>query len=167
MPPTTRKSSRHSAGAGGKQSTLSFNHRVTKPVHAAGKSTKDNLVKPTPPVSPTVEIPVKKEEEETANTSRATTSEPVSPIIPETKKPVEPKSEAELKAAKISDAAVKKYWNQIESSRMARDVHKKHGEGLTVGEKVLRYFDVSSQYGVCVSSFFFPCLSFRVEADGR
>ncbi|KAM7201184.1 DNA polymerase delta subunit 4 [Naviculisporaceae sp. PSN 640] len=148
MPPTTRKSARHSAGAGGKQSTLSFNHRVTKPVSAAGKSTKDNLVKP----APTVDIPSPAEvkEEESANNSRATTSEPVSPLIAEPKKAAEPKSEAELKAAKISDAAVNKYWNKIESSRMARDVHKKHGEGLTVGEKVLRYFDVSSQYGPCI-----------------
>lgn len=159
MPPTTRKSSRLSGGAGGKQSTLSFNHRVTKPSVASGKSTKDNLVKS---VSPTVEIPPKEEESSVHdNESRATTAELASPVVPEAKKIAEPKSEAEIQASKLSDAAVKKYWNEIESSRGAKEVHKKHGEGLTVGEKVLRYFDVSSQYGVC-SCFYSLAPSFLV-----
>ncbi|KAM7191344.1 DNA polymerase delta subunit 4 [Rhypophila sp. PSN 637] len=143
MPPTTRKSTRGAGPASGaKQSTLSFNHRVTKPVSKAGK---DAQVKPTPP---TVEIPVVEKQDDSRATTPSTTAELISPI---TKTSLErEKSEAELKAAKISDAAVRRYWEGIESSRRAKEVHKKHGEGLTVGEKVLRYFDVSSQYGPCI-----------------
>jgi DNA polymerase delta subunit 4 len=63
------------------------------------------------------------------------------------------KTEVERKAERVSDAAVERYWGGIEKSRSARAVHKKHVEGLTTGEKVLRYFDVSSQYGVRSLSF--------------
>ncbi|KAM7219767.1 DNA polymerase delta subunit 4 [Rhypophila decipiens] len=146
MPPTTRKSTRGAGPASGaKQSTLSFNHRVTKPVSKAGK---DALVKPTPP---TVEIPVvvEKQQDDSRATTPSTTAELISPIT-KTSLLEREKSEAELKAAKISDAAVRRYWQGIEASRRAKEVHKKHGEGLTVGEKVLRYFDVSSQYGPCI-----------------
>ncbi|KAK4228899.1 DNA polymerase delta subunit 4 [Podospora fimiseda] len=64
--------------------------------------------------------------------------------------PAVPVSEEEQQAKKITEAAIKKYWKGIEDSRGAKEVHRKHGEGLEVGEKVLRYFDVSSQYGPCV-----------------
>jgi hypothetical protein len=56
-----------------------------------------------------------------------------------------PKSESELRAEKVSNAAVEKYWKALEAQRIAKRVHQ---EGLSTGEKVLRYFDVSSQYGV-------------------
>lgn len=55
------------------------------------------------------------------------------------------KTEVELKAGKMSDAQIGKYWKSIESERIAPRVHQ---EGLSLNEKVLRYFDVSSQYGV-------------------
>jgi len=59
------------------------------------------------------------------------------------------KSDAELKAAKMSDAAIQKYWRKVEAERMAKRVHQ---EDLTLSEKVLRYFDVSSQYGPCIGT---------------
>lgn len=34
-----------------------------------------------------------------------------------------------------------------------------HQEGLTINEKILRYFDLSSQYGVSVSPTFFGALA--------
>lgn len=162
--PTTRKSSRLSSGAsaGGKQSTLSFNHRVTKPTT---RSAKDNLVKPAhrkDEPSPVDEIKHEDDSEPTSPTTEVSVSEPEFSKLKveeeDTKVEEEQKSEAELKASQISDAAIRKYWDRIESSRKARAVHKKHTEGLTTGEKVLRYFDVSSQFGVCffLSPFFCP-----------
>lgn len=75
---------------------------------------------------PEVEEPVEEE------------SEPVVEAVPE-------KSEAELRAEKISDAQINKYWRGLEAERIAPRVHQ---EDLSLSEKVLRYFDMSSQYGV-------------------
>lgn len=134
--PATRKSSRLS-GAGAKQSTLSFNHRVTKNVVAPGKK---DAVPASTPSSKLAKGYVPESEPETADEVEEIHVEAA-------------KSEAEQRAAKISDAAIARYWGGIEAGRRAKAVHRKHVEGLGTGEKVLRYFDVSSQYGVSYSSF--------------
>ena len=51
----------------------------------------------------------------------------------------------EEEASKISEAQIRKYWIHKEESRIAPRVHQ---QGLDVNEKVLREFDLSSQYGV-------------------
>ncbi|MCJ1275728.1 hypothetical protein MMC21_003531 [Puttea exsequens] len=56
-------------------------------------------------------------------------------------------SEVEQQARKVSDAQVKRYWRKKEEERIAPRVHQK---GLGLDEKVLRHFDLSSQYGPCV-----------------
>jgi DNA polymerase delta subunit 4 len=65
--------------------------------------------------------------------------------------------EFEALAEKMTEAEIKKYWSGIMSARLAMPVHQ---EDLTVHEKILRYFDVSSQYGVsdCSISSLFLCL---------
>ncbi|KAK3683425.1 DNA polymerase delta, subunit 4-domain-containing protein [Podospora appendiculata] len=146
--PTTRKSSRLSDGAssaGPKQSTLSFNHRVTK---AAPKSAKDSLAK----ASSLSKEYRPETETETEQPKTEDISEPASPqeVVTEPTPEVVEKSEIECKAEKVSDAAIERYWSKIEAARSARAVHRKHAEGLSTGEKVLRYFDVSSQYGPCI-----------------
>lgn len=55
------------------------------------------------------------------------------------------RSELEQKAAKISETQVRKYWKGKEDERSAPRVHQ---QGLSVHEKILRHFDLSSQYGV-------------------
>ena len=55
------------------------------------------------------------------------------------------RSEAEEKGGKVSDAQVKRYWKSKEDERIAPRVHQ---QGLGVNEKILRHFDLSSQYGV-------------------
>jgi len=150
--PATRKSTRLSA-AGAKQSTLSFNHRVTKNVVAPGK--KDLVAAPSsklakeyvPESEPEAEADI--EEIHVEETAAATD-----------------KSEAEQRAAKISDAAIARYWGGIEAARRAKAVHRKHVEGLGTGEKVLRYFDVSSQYGVSLSSAFLRLVGDRLLTVG-
>lgn len=67
-------------------------------------------------------------------------AEEVAEAVPE-------KSEAELKAEKVTESQINKYWKAIEKERIAPRVHQ---EGLSLSEKVLRYFDVSSQYGVSI-----------------
>ena len=53
----------------------------------------------------------------------------------------------EEEARKITDAQIKKYWRSKEQERKAPRVHQ---QDLTVYEKVLREWDMSGQYGVCV-----------------
>lgn len=149
----TRKSasSRSSTGPG-KQSTLPFTHKVTKTVP---KPVKDSVISSnlTKPVQPEEAKPTKSEDEVEAAPVEAApvvaTPEPEPELEPEEAEPIPAKSEAEVKAEKIGNAAIERYWRNVQSQRMAKQVHQ---EGLTTGERLLRYFDVSSQYGVCVFS---------------
>ncbi|KAI1457833.1 DNA polymerase delta, subunit 4-domain-containing protein [Annulohypoxylon moriforme] len=153
--PTTRRSSGNSR-INGRQSTLSFNHRVTKSVP---KSTKDLDSKPTKQSPLATHVASVKIEEPTSDEERAIKDEfEEKPIKGEPDKEeaqvaqpeprVEPeKSEAELRAQKITDRQINTYWRNLENERKAKRVHQ---EDLTLAEKVLRYWDVSSQYGPCV-----------------
>ncbi|KAK4034716.1 DNA polymerase delta, subunit 4-domain-containing protein [Parachaetomium inaequale] len=147
MPTTRSRSARSSTGAG-KQSTLSFKHKVTKAIktgkegYKSPSRAKEYIPEPSP-------APAGKDEEDD---DEIAADEELLQQQQKQKEKVQPAAvtDAEAKAAKITDRAIEKYWNDIEASRSARDVHKKHTEGLATGEKVLRYFDVSSQYGPCI-----------------
>lgn len=55
----------------------------------------------------------------------------------------------------MTDAQVKKYWKERERERRAPRVHQ---EGVSMEEKILRLFDMSSQFGVFPSPFpYLPC----------
>lgn len=156
--PATRRSTRSAAAkgaSGSKQSTLSFNNRVTK--HSVAKPTGKGLIapaKPTakdaaaavltpPPTSPPTEKVeeeqpvVDGEEEEETDEAKAAVQ------LDEEKRP-----DVEIRAETVTDTQIKKYWRDAEAARIAKRVHQ---EDLSVGEKVLRYFDISSQYGVSSS----------------
>lgn len=172
----TRKSARSRGGAAaahGNQQTLSFNHRVTKPTVETGK---DLLIKKESQTPETIttkaknvkieddivhEVPASEpgseaEEEPQANAKPAAKKAATKDVKKGTKEEVKEKeeeperSEVEKRALKLPQSAIDTYWHNIDSARMARAVHKKHTEGLTTGEKVLRYFDVSSHYGPCI-----------------
>lgn len=157
MPPTTRKSSRSSAGPA-KQQTLSFKNKVTKSIKAGKEGYKSpaRAKEYIPEVSP---APERETESPTSPTPTFSTRTESEDDVGDHKfrqlelQAVVEKTEVERKAERVSDAAIERYWGGIEKSRSARAVHKKHVEGLTTGEKVLRYFDVSSQYGVRSLSF--------------
>jgi DNA polymerase delta subunit 4 len=163
--PTTRRSTRASTGvAAGKQSKLSFQHKVTKRISHPGKEeaklparTKAHIPDDQEEVA---SKKLKKEDEETVKPEEQEETD-VKDEEEEQEEQEEEKStlktpfeEAEARAAKLNDREISKYWKEIEASRRAKELHKKHAEGLSTAEKVLRHFDVSSQYGV--SS---PCLS--------
>lgn len=121
----------------GKQSKLSFNNRVTKPVPKSVKASAAS----SPLKKELIKEKVEKDEAEDIEADEQLQQE----VEQEPIKVDVTKSDAELKAAKISDAAIQKYWRKVEAERMAKRVHQ---EDLTTSEKVLRYFDVSSHYGV-------------------
>lgn len=141
--PATRKSTRGAAAraaASKQQSTLSFNHKVTKSGTAKpGKA--DKLSTPTATkvdAEPQLQTPTSEDVEEIE--AQQPEGAPVA-------QPVAEKSAAELSAEKVTDAQIKRYWKGVEEARISKRVHQ---EGLSQAEKVLRYFDVSSQYGPCI-----------------
>lgn len=176
--PATRRSTRSAAakGASSKQSTLSFNNRVTK--HSVAKVTGKDLAssKPAgkdlseaaiatvltpPPTSPPTEKVEEEEEQEQQPVEEEKDEDAVKVTVPATDENPKPKpAEAEVRAEKVTDAQIKKYWRDAENARIAKRVHQ---EDLSVGEKVLRYFDISSQYGVSLLTLAFLFLSFLNE----
>lgn len=152
MPPTrpARKSS--GPAAKGSQKTLSFsNSKITKSTAPLGKS----------PLSSKPSISIKPEELEKEIghvTSEVAVKEQAQ--IELTKKE---KSAEELKAEKVTDAQIRKYWKEKESERRTQRVHQ---EDLSVEEKILRLFDISSQYGVSIP-FSFACLESVENGEGE
>lgn len=141
--PATRKSTRGAAAraaASKQQSTLSFNHKVTK--SGTAKSGKSSQL-PTPTATkvepePQIQTPTSEDVEEFE------AQQPEEALVAQ---PEAEKSAAELQAEKVTDAQIKRYWKGVEAARISKRVHQ---EDLSQAEKVLRYFDVSSQYGPCI-----------------
>jgi DNA polymerase delta subunit 4 len=194
--PTTRRSTggaRAKAGPGKNQSTISFASKVSKPgVQDAGKKAivsetsehrkpaSSSVSPPASAASPTSErptsppavddIPADEEQEDKAVR--------VSPYAEVEEIPAEPeKAEAEIEAGKVSQARIAKYWRAIEVEGQAKRVHQ---EDLSTAEKILRYFDMSSEYGVWFSPSLLlpappvadnllcsPVLASRGQSDGR
>ncbi|KAI8186402.1 hypothetical protein KHU50_001368 [Colletotrichum sp. SAR 10_65] len=140
--PTTRRSTggaRARPGPARGQSTISFSHKVSKPVP------KD--LKKAVALGSAVERAEQAKKEEAVQVDEIQVDEPETKEEEEVKEEVPEKSEAVIRAEKISDAQINKYWKAIEAERIAPRVHQKD---VTLAEKVLRYFDVSSQYGPCI-----------------
>ncbi|KAF4930417.1 DNA polymerase delta subunit 4 [Colletotrichum viniferum] len=140
--PTTRRSTggaRARPGPARGQSTISFSHKVSKPVP---KDLKKAAV-----LGSAVERAEQAKKEEAVLVDEIQVDEPETKGEEEVKEEVPEKSEAVIRAEKISDAQINKYWKSIEAERIAPRVHQKD---VTLAEKVLRYFDVSSQYGPCI-----------------
>lgn len=124
MPPTRRKSSQQAQA----QQTLSFgarSNKITKPSLPASKS----LTKPSPLAKAAVDeisTPSHTTDEEGENTLLHVKEEPpLSPggklAIREQKKIEKPaRSEIEVKAEKLSEDELRKYWRAEEQSRKAR-----------------------------------------------
>ncbi|KAI1337664.1 DNA polymerase delta, subunit 4-domain-containing protein [Xylariaceae sp. FL0016] len=146
--PATRRST-GSARPTGKQATLSFNHRVTKSVPKSGKSVTSSTPKQQSPLKK--ELPIEPEDASpTADGDEDDDDENDENDVAIKDAPVAPepaKSAAEQKAQKVSDKQIEAYWRALERERIAKRVHQ---EDLSLAEKVLRYWDVSSQYGPCV-----------------
>ncbi|CAG9944255.1 unnamed protein product [Clonostachys rosea f. rosea IK726] len=143
--PTTKRSTASNRGRTVPikgQSTISFANRITKNVVNDAKKA---II--SPPVAK-IETPEKSDvTEKPAEDVSAVEPEPEAEVEEEPEIEVPEKSEVELKAEKITKKQIETYWKGIEAKRIAPRVHQKD---LSTNEKVLRYFDVSSQYGPCI-----------------
>lgn len=157
MPPTRR--SRPSAGpiAKGGQKSLSFAHsKVTKPassVKSSQEKEKDQSISitastpsstPLAPASTSTSIDV----------GHVTSTASIAQQAAAESAREEPTPE-EREARAVSDEQVRRYWKDREAERRTRRVHQ---EGVSVEERVLRLFDMSSQYGVSFYFLFFNAI---------
>ncbi|PYH42322.1 putative DNA polymerase delta subunit 4 [Aspergillus saccharolyticus JOP 1030-1] len=153
MPPARRRGGNTAASRSG-QSTLSFGSksRVTKP--SAAPATRSQKAKDLEPV--VTSLPEKQsihsasEPEE----SRESSTQPEQPHVAElavrqqAQAEIEqPVSEEDKRASKITERELTNYWKQEEAKMRGPRVHQ---DDLTTHEKILRHFDLSSQYGPCI-----------------
>jgi len=132
MPPARR---RQSSGPAAKsaQKTLSF--------HNSSKISKPSSITPTSPL-------IKEEK------ISSLTTDDVKPILDPIPAPAEEpatvekeKSTEEIEADAITDKRIKAYWREREAERITKRVHQK---GLSVEEKILRLWDMSSHFGPAI-----------------
>ncbi|MCJ1435258.1 hypothetical protein MMC27_004630 [Xylographa pallens] len=147
--PATRRKSGNTTSAARSQQPLSFNARsnkITKPsVSAASKNLDKANTKQLAEAAEIASPSPAAEEVDIQIKEQPTTAELAIRSQVEAEK--KERSDAEAKATKITDAQVKRYWKKKEEERKAPRVHQ---QGLSVEEKVLREFDLSSQFGPCV-----------------
>ena len=178
MPPKRKSGGGHAATRGA-QSTLSFNSRVTKPSATSNSSTKDLGKKIAASEQQHSEEPEKvqivvppasaaeddKEEKDISETEEVDIKGVKAEVVRLPKKSIE-KSKGEVDAEKVTDVRIKKYWKKEEESRLApRGMSRPprhrssrltmvsfpvHQRSLTTNEKILRHFDLSTQYGPCI-----------------
>ena len=178
MPPKRRTSGPRTTSAQRAQSTLSFGkgqqNRITKPSAAqqAKKSKKDAalfdikpaVAEPDLEETTTADSAIAQQVEEEQSTAAA---DPLADGHPVSKtedvlggRAQESTAGAtggktgagwidneEAEARKVKDSQIKAYWRRKEQERKAPRVHQ---ENLDVGEKVLREWDMSGQYGPCI-----------------
>ncbi|KAK5081930.1 hypothetical protein LTR70_008620 [Exophiala xenobiotica] len=167
MPPKTRRAGTGPTAAS--QSTLSFKNRVSKskPTDSvtAVKNAKSTLNEPAQEII-TEEItkqttPEPEEQVRRPSASGKGKAEQVESPVRIVRSPARKRKvrrsindddedvsfeAAEKQAQKISDAQVKKYWKAEEDLRIAPRVHQ---ENVHLHEKILRHFDLCSEYGSC------------------
>lgn len=150
MPATRRSRTSSGPAAKGSQKTLSFG--PTKTSKPSTKKTK-LAASPLSKTSDINSIDIDTEQDEDVGgdvdvghmTSEAAIAQQATKEAQRVKK--EGPSAEEEKARKVSDAQVRRYWREREAERRAPRIHQ--GD-LGVEEKVLRLWDMSSQYGPAI-----------------
>lgn len=121
------------------QSTLSFGSRITKPSARADAKAKSaeaakkaaaSLPEETKPAPAVADIHI----------------EDVAQQVKPPEETAEEESAEDAAARAVTTTQIGRYWAAKERARKAPRVHQ---EGLSVGEKVLREFDMESRFGVC------------------
>ncbi|KAH8792103.1 putative DNA polymerase delta subunit 4 [Hyaloscypha finlandica] len=135
MPATRRSRTSSGPAAKGSQKTLSFGHKVTKP--ATPSSTKEDKAHTINPKA-AIDLDVGHVSSEAAVAEQAQV---------EVEKIKSERTPEEERASRVTDAQIKRYWKEREAERKAPRVHQ--GD-VSLEEKILRLFDMSSQFGPCI-----------------
>ncbi|KAK5083602.1 hypothetical protein LTR05_006105 [Lithohypha guttulata] len=164
MPPKTRRAASGPTARAG-QSMLSFKGRVSKPTDSttALKNAKTQLNEPAKEIitSEIVKQSTPEPEVQPKQTGKGKAPQVESPVRilppPSRKKKVRRSAgeqneaaayeAAEKQANDLSDARITKFWKAEENKRLAPQIHQ---QGVHMHEKILRHFDLSSEYGPCI-----------------
>ncbi|KAL2819780.1 hypothetical protein BJX63DRAFT_428559 [Aspergillus granulosus] len=152
MPPARRRGGK-AATTRSTQPVLSFGakSRVTKP--SAGPSTPSEKAKALEPLAATIadtESPRESLESNSTSPSQPHVAELA--VRQQAKAEIQqPLSEDDKKATRISKKQLQEYWKKEELKSRGPRVHH---DDLSLEEKILRHFDLSSQYGVCFARNF-------------
>ncbi|KAB8238077.1 hypothetical protein ETB97_006097 [Aspergillus alliaceus] len=147
MPPTRRRGG-HATAARSNQATLSFGSqsRVTKP---SATPTQTQKTKDLEPVVASISEKVLVPEQ-----APVTAAEPSQPHVAELAvrqqaqaEIQQPLSEEDERAIKITEKDLQHYWRAEEEKIRGPRFHQ---QDLTLHEKILRHFDLSSQFGPCI-----------------
>ncbi|TVY52494.1 DNA polymerase delta subunit 4 [Lachnellula cervina] len=150
MPATRRSRTSSGPAAKGSQKTLSFG-----PTKTSKATTTKKTQFPASPLSKTptdindIDIVIEQEQDVDVDVGHTTSSAAISHQTTQESQRVQKQgpSAEEEKARKVSDAQIRRYWKAREAERRAPRVHQ--GD-LGVEEKVLRLWDMSSQYGPAI-----------------
>ncbi|OSS45008.1 hypothetical protein B5807_09361 [Epicoccum nigrum] len=143
MPPKRRVSG---PATKSQQSTLAFHggaNKVTKPGTRAQDAKKNLQSKGATKATKLEVIDLEAVEQAKPTTVEADIIDQVEKEVAALETERNPDDEA---ARRITDAAIKKYWTAKEKQRTAPRIHQ---DDLSLHEKVLREFDMSSHYGPC------------------
>ncbi|PBP25697.1 DNA polymerase delta [Diplocarpon rosae] len=148
MPPARRSRSSTGPAPRGAQKTLSFGTKVTKAV-PLGKDLDGERAAPSP-LGRTVSVPVAESEVRPGLDIDTRHVSSAAAVAQQARVELQrDKSAAEEQAEKVSETQIQRYWRAREDERMTKRVHQ---EDLGVEEKILRLFDMSSQYGPAIGN---------------
>ena len=162
MPPTRRKSANPHA-----QQTLTFgphSNKVTKPsIPTSSKNLKASPAQLSKALSTEPELPAVEDIKPTETKEEVVEIPDADRGLAFRVQGKPQKDEIDEKARKVPTTQVKAYWKAKEDERKAprgmpyspssiyqTNSLQVHQQGLTLHEKVLRHFDLSSQYGPCI-----------------
>jgi DNA polymerase delta subunit 4 len=131
MPATRRTRTSSGPAPKGSQKTLSFGSKVTKPTGPSSTKDKAHTIN-----LKTIDLG--------HVSSEAAVVEQAWIEVERSKKE---RTVEEENASKVTDAQIRRYWREREAERKAPRVHQ---EDVSIEERVLRLFDMSSQFGVCL-----------------
>ncbi|MCJ1327089.1 hypothetical protein MMC10_003755 [Thelotrema lepadinum] len=155
---STNKSTRSSStgATSKKQAPLSFQNKITKPTptSALGKAAKKDAADAAAKAAKLEESLSEVADVSVSGSAEGSIIEPVEAEEVEAKEREQELAirqpqkvvvdESEEKAKKTSDAQVRRYWKGVDEMRKAPRVHQ---QSLSVNDKILRHFDMSSQFG--------------------
>jgi len=139
MPPSRHRSGNRAV----KQATLSFGQksRVSKASTTASTKKEKDIERIANSVSAEDSL-----DEQATVTPPLKSDPPTTEVVIRTQAKEQPQAEEDVRALKVTEADLKRYWKNEERKRRARV----REDGLDTYEKILRHFDLSSQYGPCV-----------------
>ncbi|KAN0084859.1 DNA polymerase delta, subunit 4 domain containing protein [Elaphomyces granulatus] len=150
MPPSRHRSGNRAV----KQATLSFGQksRVSKASTTASTKKEKDIERIANSVSAEDSL-----DEQATVTPPLKSDPPTTEVVIRTQAKEQPQAEEDVRALKVTEADLKRYWKNEERKRRARGRFIIPGavlivreDGLDTYEKILRHFDLSSQYGPCV-----------------